>query len=122
MPFHHVVVHKRSRGRQLPQSRASPLSLSLSLLLSVLCVYLCVSVSFSVYAASCRDLAETPRPVHHRIPNFKGAVEANDRIATLPEFQAAQCVKVSHSTCPFPSFVILSEACGYLCIVWCVVC
>lgn len=42
-----------------------------------------------------RDLADFPRPVHHRIPNFKGAVEAAAQLAALPEFAAAAVVKVN---------------------------
>ena len=36
--------------------------------------------------------------VHHRIPNFQGADEAAERLATLPEFQSAQLVKVNPDT------------------------
>uniref|UniRef100_A0A7S4QSN3 Methenyltetrahydrofolate synthase domain-containing protein n=1 Tax=Ditylum brightwellii TaxID=49249 RepID=A0A7S4QSN3_9STRA len=45
-----------------------------------------------------KDIARQPRPVHHRIPNFEGAAEAADRLATLPEFQTAKCVKVNPDT------------------------
>ncbi|PSC72008.1 5-formyltetrahydrofolate cyclo-ligase [Micractinium conductrix] len=45
-----------------------------------------------------RDLADFPRPVHHRIPNFKGAVEAAAQLAALPEFAAAAVVKVNPDT------------------------
>ena len=44
------------------------------------------------------DIARQPRPVHHRIPNFDGAEEAAARLATLPEFEAASCVKVNPDT------------------------
>ncbi len=44
------------------------------------------------------DVARYPRPVHHRIPNFEGADDAADRLATLPEFRAAQVVKVNPDT------------------------
>lgn len=44
------------------------------------------------------DLAAFPRPVHHRIPNFKGSEEAGRRLAQLPEFQAATVVKVNPDT------------------------
>ena len=44
------------------------------------------------------DIARFPRPVHHRIPNFDGAEEAAARLATLPEFEAARCVKVNPDT------------------------
>ena len=45
-----------------------------------------------------KDLAQFPRPVHHRIPNFIGADEAAERMATLPEFNTAQMVKVNPDT------------------------
>eukprot|EP00550_Attheya_septentrionalis_P000240 CAMPEP_0198291374 /NCGR_PEP_ID=MMETSP1449-20131203/8919_1 /TAXON_ID=420275 /ORGANISM="Attheya septentrionalis, Strain CCMP2084" /LENGTH=376 /DNA_ID=CAMNT_0043990001 /DNA_START=1541 /DNA_END=2671 /DNA_ORIENTATION=- len=45
-----------------------------------------------------KDIARPPRPVHHRIPNFDGALQAAERLATLPEFQAASCVKVNPDT------------------------
>lgn len=38
------------------------------------------------------------RPVHHRIPNVKGADRAANRLAELPEFQAAQCIKCNPDT------------------------
>jgi 5-formyltetrahydrofolate cyclo-ligase len=41
------------------------------------------------------DIANFPRPVYHRIPNFKGAQAAGQQVATLPEFQMARTVKVS---------------------------
>ena len=44
------------------------------------------------------DIARQPRPVHHRIPNFDGAEIAAERLAELPEFQDAQCVKVNPDT------------------------
>jgi 5-formyltetrahydrofolate cyclo-ligase len=44
------------------------------------------------------NIARDPRPVHHRIPNFDGAHEAAARLASLPEFQAAKCVKVNPDT------------------------
>jgi len=44
------------------------------------------------------DIADFPRPVHHRIPNFKGAAEAGKRMAGLPEFYAAEVVKVNPDT------------------------
>jgi len=44
------------------------------------------------------DIAQFPRPVHHRIPNFVGADEAAKNLATLPEFQAANMVKVNPDT------------------------
>uniref|UniRef100_A0A803TZT7 Methenyltetrahydrofolate synthase domain-containing protein n=1 Tax=Anolis carolinensis TaxID=28377 RepID=A0A803TZT7_ANOCA len=36
------------------------------------------------------NLADFPRPVHHRIPNFKGASSASARLPDLGEFQKAQ--------------------------------
>ncbi|CAE8742834.1 unnamed protein product, partial [Polarella glacialis] len=44
------------------------------------------------------DLADRPRPVHNRIPNFKGSGEAGARLAQLPEFLAAKVVKVNPDT------------------------
>ncbi|KAK3282781.1 hypothetical protein CYMTET_9508 [Cymbomonas tetramitiformis] len=44
------------------------------------------------------NLACFPRPVHHRIPNFVGAQEAAQTLASLPEFQQARCVKVNPDT------------------------
>ena len=45
-----------------------------------------------------KDIARFPRPVHHRIPNFVGAEQAAKRLATLPEFENAKCVKVNPDT------------------------
>ncbi|CAM6114137.1 unnamed protein product [Calypogeia fissa] len=44
------------------------------------------------------NVANEPRPVHHRIPNFRGAAEAAERLARLPAFEAARCVKVNPDT------------------------
>lgn len=44
------------------------------------------------------NLAQLPRPVHHRIPNFIGAGAAAAKLASLPAFQTAQCVKVNPDT------------------------
>jgi 5-formyltetrahydrofolate cyclo-ligase len=44
------------------------------------------------------NIAQFPRPVHNRIPNFVGAEMAARRLATLPEFQAAHCIKVNPNT------------------------
>ena len=44
------------------------------------------------------DIAQAPRPVHHRIPNFKGADLASQRLATLSEFVIANVVKVNPDT------------------------
>lgn len=40
------------------------------------------------------DIANFPRPVIHRIPNFKGATTAGHSLAQLPEFQQARTLKV----------------------------
>ncbi|CAH1775791.1 unnamed protein product [Owenia fusiformis] len=40
------------------------------------------------------NLANFPRPVYHRIPNFKGAELAADRLYSLPEFTNASIVKI----------------------------
>ncbi|KFW84071.1 Methenyltetrahydrofolate synthase domain-containing protein, partial [Manacus vitellinus] len=40
-------------------------------------------------------LAEFPRPVHRRIPNFKGASHAATRLLALQEFRAARTVKIN---------------------------
>ncbi|KAH7680965.1 5-formyltetrahydrofolate cyclo-ligase protein [Dioscorea alata] len=40
-------------------------------------------------------IARNPRPVHHRIPNFDGAIAAADLLGGLDAFQNAQCVKVN---------------------------
>jgi 5-formyltetrahydrofolate cyclo-ligase len=45
-----------------------------------------------------RNIARFPRPVHHRIPNFVGAERAAQQLQRLPEFQAAQCIKVNPDT------------------------
>ena len=42
--------------------------------------------------------ADFPRPVHHRIPNFKLAAEAAERLAALPEFVSASCIKINPDT------------------------
>jgi 5-formyltetrahydrofolate cyclo-ligase len=44
------------------------------------------------------DIARFPRPVHHRIPNFVGADQAAARLAELPEFTSAKCIKVNPDT------------------------
>ena len=41
------------------------------------------------------NIANFPRPVHNRIPNFHGAAAAGQRLARLPEFQDAQVIKVN---------------------------
>lgn len=41
------------------------------------------------------DLANFPRPVYKRIPNFKGANLAGQKVAALDEFKAAKTVKVN---------------------------
>ncbi|KAJ7519615.1 hypothetical protein O6H91_20G046300 [Diphasiastrum complanatum] len=44
------------------------------------------------------DIAREPRPVHHRTPLFAGADVAAEKVASLPEFQAARVVKVNPDT------------------------
>jgi 5-formyltetrahydrofolate cyclo-ligase len=44
------------------------------------------------------DIAQFPRPVHHRIPNFKGAEQAAGRLAQLDEFRNANMIKVNPDT------------------------
>jgi len=44
------------------------------------------------------DLAEFPRPVHHRIPNFKQAEVAGKNMSELPEFRSADVIKVNPDT------------------------
>ncbi|XP_050235528.1 5-formyltetrahydrofolate cyclo-ligase-like protein COG0212 [Mercurialis annua] len=41
------------------------------------------------------NVAQNPRPVHHRIPNFVGASAAALNLAELEVFQSAGCVKVN---------------------------
>ena len=41
------------------------------------------------------DLANFPRPVHHRIPNFKGAIAAGEKLILMEEFKKARTVKVN---------------------------
>lgn len=41
------------------------------------------------------DLANFPRPVHHRIPNFKGASAAGEKLILMEEFKKARTVKVN---------------------------
>nr|XP_015223831.1 PREDICTED: methenyltetrahydrofolate synthase domain-containing protein isoform X3 [Lepisosteus oculatus] len=41
------------------------------------------------------NLANFPRPVHHRIPNFKGAAHAGHRLSGLQEFRAGRVIKVN---------------------------
>ncbi|XP_074280301.1 5-formyltetrahydrofolate cyclo-ligase-like protein COG0212 isoform X2 [Silene latifolia] len=41
------------------------------------------------------NIAQFPRPVHHRIPNFVGAPLAANKLGELEVFQAAKCVKVN---------------------------
>lgn len=45
-----------------------------------------------------KDIAQFPRPVHHRIPNFVGAELAAARLADMAEFQQASCIKVNPDT------------------------
>ncbi|XP_052022862.1 methenyltetrahydrofolate synthase domain-containing protein isoform X4 [Apodemus sylvaticus] len=41
------------------------------------------------------DIADFPRPVHHRIPNFKGASRAAEHFPRLHAFSAARTIKVN---------------------------
>ncbi|XP_058084286.1 5-formyltetrahydrofolate cyclo-ligase-like protein COG0212 isoform X2 [Magnolia sinica] len=41
------------------------------------------------------NIAQNPRPVHHRIPNFVGAAAAAKMLGGLEAFHAANCVKVN---------------------------
>lgn len=45
-----------------------------------------------------RDIAQFPRPVHHRIPNFVGAHVAANKLSGLEVFMAADCIKVNPDT------------------------
>ncbi|XP_072551177.1 methenyltetrahydrofolate synthase domain-containing protein isoform X2 [Salminus brasiliensis] len=42
-----------------------------------------------------KDLANFPRPVHHRIPNFKASSQACSRLPVLQEFKSSTVVKVN---------------------------
>ena len=44
------------------------------------------------------DIAQFPRLVHHRIPNFVGSDDAADKLSSLPEFQSANMIKVNPDT------------------------
>ena len=41
------------------------------------------------------DIANFPRPVYNRIPNFKGANQAGQKVRDLKEFETAKTVKVN---------------------------
>ncbi|XP_039359919.1 methenyltetrahydrofolate synthase domain-containing protein isoform X2 [Mauremys reevesii] len=41
------------------------------------------------------NVADFPRPVHHRIPNFKGASHAASRLPGLQEFKTAKTIKIN---------------------------
>ena len=41
------------------------------------------------------ELANFPLSVHNRIPNFKGATQAAQRILDLPEFKKAKVIKIN---------------------------
>ncbi|XP_057795433.1 5-formyltetrahydrofolate cyclo-ligase-like protein COG0212 [Salvia miltiorrhiza] len=45
-----------------------------------------------------RNIAQFPRPVHHRIPNFVGAHIAAQKLSELQVFKEAKCVKVNPDT------------------------
>ncbi|XP_020844884.1 methenyltetrahydrofolate synthase domain-containing protein isoform X3 [Phascolarctos cinereus] len=42
-----------------------------------------------------QNIADFPRPVHHRIPNFKGSSHAAERLLHLQEFKMSRTVKVN---------------------------
>ncbi|XP_077376205.1 methenyltetrahydrofolate synthase domain-containing protein isoform X2 [Festucalex cinctus] len=42
-----------------------------------------------------KDLANFPRPVHNRIPNFKDAVQTCNRLTVLQEFKSSQTIKIN---------------------------
>ncbi|XP_044516477.1 methenyltetrahydrofolate synthase domain-containing protein isoform X2 [Gracilinanus agilis] len=42
-----------------------------------------------------QNIADFPRPVHHRIPNFKGSSHAAERLLHLQEFKLSGTVKVN---------------------------
>ncbi|XP_019490765.1 PREDICTED: methenyltetrahydrofolate synthase domain-containing protein isoform X2 [Hipposideros armiger] len=42
-----------------------------------------------------QNLADFPRPVHHRIPNFKGASRAAEHLPRLQAFKMARTIKVN---------------------------
>ncbi|KAL5984497.1 hypothetical protein ACLOJK_018602, partial [Asimina triloba] len=41
------------------------------------------------------NIAQNPRPIHHRIPNFVGAAAAAKKLGELDAFRTANCVKVN---------------------------
>ncbi|KAL2497087.1 5-formyltetrahydrofolate cyclo-ligase-like protein [Abeliophyllum distichum] len=45
-----------------------------------------------------QNIAEFPRPVHHRIPNFIGSPLAAKKLSELEVFNKAKCVKVNPDT------------------------
>ncbi|KAI3464685.1 hypothetical protein Pfo_021348 [Paulownia fortunei] len=45
-----------------------------------------------------RNIAQFPRPVHHRIPNFVGAHIAANKLSELEVYKEAKCVKVNPDT------------------------
>ncbi|XP_019228204.1 PREDICTED: 5-formyltetrahydrofolate cyclo-ligase-like protein COG0212 [Nicotiana attenuata] len=45
-----------------------------------------------------QNIAQFPRPVHHRIPNFIGASVAANKLSEMEEFKGAKCVKVNGYT------------------------
>ncbi|XP_072492354.1 methenyltetrahydrofolate synthase domain-containing protein isoform X2 [Notamacropus eugenii] len=42
-----------------------------------------------------QNIADFPRPVHHRIPNFKGSSHAAERLLHLQEFKTSRTIKVN---------------------------
>lgn len=57
-----------------------------------------------------KNIAQFPRPVHHRIPNFLNAEAAAANLASLDCFKEARCVKVNPDTPQKPlRFLVLSQ-------------
>jgi len=44
------------------------------------------------------DIAQFPRPCFNRIPNFKGADQANQMLAKIPEFRSARLIEINPDT------------------------
>lgn len=57
------------------------------------------------------DIADFPRPVHHRIPNFKGSYLAGQSIRDLEVFAGTQEVKVDPDK-PLEGVRLLALQCG----------
>lgn len=57
-----------------------------------------------------KNIAQFPRPVHHRIPNFLNAEAAAQNVASLDCFKTAKCIKVNPDTPQKPlRFLVLSS-------------